>query len=65
MRGQSQTFIGLDWLKHIKINWAKMFNVVKIEHKSTVPLSETLRKFKEVFGEGHGTVKTMKNILIP
>lgn len=64
VKGHSQTLMGLDWLKHIKINWAEMFNVLKIEHKSTVPLSETLGQFKEIFGEEHGTVKNFRASLV-
>ncbi|XP_050709686.1 uncharacterized protein K02A2.6-like [Eriocheir sinensis] len=60
VKGQGQTLMGLDWLKHIKLDWSKVFNVLKVEHKSEIPLSETLSHFKEIFSEGHGTVKNVK-----
>ena len=62
MKGPGQTLLGLDWLKHLTLDWQNIFSVFETKEveNSTVSISEVLSEFKEVFEESLGTVKNAK-----
>ena len=59
VKGPGQTLLGLDWLKHLTLDWQNILNVFETKEmeNSTVSISEVLSEFKEVFEESLGTVK--------
>ena len=63
MKGQSQTLMGLDWLKHIQLKWPDILKVLKVEQKTVAPVSDVVSEFEEIFTERHGTVKKHKGNL--
>ena len=63
VKGHGQTLLGLDWLKHLTLDWQNIFKVLKLSKDTETPLSNVLSQFKKVFEEGLGTVINAKAVL--
>jgi len=48
------SLLGRNWLEHIKLNWKKV-GAVTLQHG---PLQQLTAKYRDVFAEGLGTIKT-------
>lgn len=64
VKGQGQTLMGLDWLRHFQLKWPEILKVLKVDHKIDTPESDVFSEFKEIFTDGHGTVKNTKATLV-
>ena len=60
--GDTPTLLGRNWLKQLKIDWKRVFDVLKTENQDGRPeeLGEVLEKHKSVFSEGLGKLKDYK-----
>ena len=61
VKGSGPSLIGWNWLEHLKVDWAAVWNVVRSKEELVKSLVE---EFKEVFKEGLSTVKGMKAKLV-
>ena len=60
--GNTPSLLGRNWLKQLKIDWKRVFDVLKVENQDGRPeeLGEVLEKHKAVFSEGLGKLKDYK-----
>ena len=58
VKGHRQTLLGIEWLKHIKLDWKNIFSVLDNDVDSNTQY--ILEEYKEVFEQSLGTVKHVK-----
>ena len=57
--GNTPNLLGRNWLKQVKLNWAEMFDVKKVDDVP-IGLDKLLEKHSVVFEKGLGTFKDVK-----
>ena len=64
VKGNRQTLLGLNWIKWIKLDWHKIFEITEQDKGSEISLNGLLSQFPTAFEDKVGTVKNAKAKLI-
>ncbi|XP_031760407.1 uncharacterized protein K02A2.6-like, partial [Xenopus tropicalis] len=59
-KGNRPTLLGRNWLKHLKLNWAKIFTIKQTEAAFHKNLEQILSKHDSLFKEEFGSIKGLK-----
>uniref|UniRef100_A0A803JEW5 Gypsy retrotransposon integrase-like protein 1 n=1 Tax=Xenopus tropicalis TaxID=8364 RepID=A0A803JEW5_XENTR len=60
VKGNRPTLLGRNWLKHLKLNWAKIFTIKQTEATFHKNLEQILSKHDSLFKEEFGSIKGLK-----
>ncbi|XP_041439913.1 uncharacterized protein K02A2.6-like [Xenopus laevis] len=60
VKGDRPTLLGRNWLKHLKLNWAKIFTIKQTEATFHKNLEQVLSKHDSLFKEDFGSIKGLK-----
>ena len=63
VEGAGPPLLGQDWLKHIRLDWSAIRQVVVSSPLRRV--NQLVSKYSEVFRDGLGTMKHLKSSLVP
>ncbi|XP_041435047.1 uncharacterized protein K02A2.6-like [Xenopus laevis] len=60
VKSDRPTLLGRNWLKHLKLNWAKIFTIKQTEATFHKNLEQVLSKHDSLFKEDFGSIKGLK-----
>ena len=63
VKGDRNALFGLNWLRHIKLDWIEIGQCFEIQEECDYSLENTLSDFKHIFEKSVGIVKNMKDTL--